>query len=99
FLRWERTLCAGLALLVVAVPRSTAADAPGRLQMLIDQAAPEAEVVVPAGTWKEPVVINKPLKLRGASAEKSVIEVTADQAAVRIQSRVMVVLESLTIRW
>ena len=85
--------------LTVSSLTAVAAAQSGQLQTLIDQAPDESEVVVPKGIWKEPVVISKPLKLRGASADGSVIEITADKPAVRITGNGAVVLESLTIRW
>ena len=89
------------ALLFLAVTTLTAAvaDVSGKLQTLIDQAPEKGEVIVPRGIWKEPLVISKPLKLRGASAEGSVLEITADEPALRVTGKGSVELESLTIRW
>src|SRR5688572_1708341 len=78
---------------------SFAAVAPGNLQEQIDRAAPQSEVIVPKGTWTQPLTINKPLRLRGESASDSILEVTSDQPAVHINTREPVVLESFTIRW
>jgi hypothetical protein len=93
--RWTNVLRG----LVVSTLTAAAAAQPGPLQTLINQAPEHGEVVLPQGTWNEAIVISKPLKLRGASTETSVIEVTADEPALRISSKGAVVLESLTIRW
>jgi len=94
-LRWTEILLLLAASSVAAAP----AVQSGHLQSLIDQTPAQGEVMVPNGIWSTPVVINKALQLRGASAEASIIEITADEPAVRITGNGSVVLESLTIRW
>ncbi len=42
---------------------------PGALQRLIDGAAPSAVVVIPAGVYREAVVVDRPMTLRGEGAE------------------------------
>lgn len=48
---------------------STIDHPPGSLQSLIDAAPSGAEIVVPSGTYRESVVIDRPLTLRGPDAE------------------------------
>src|SRR5688572_5071624 len=61
---------------------SFAAVEPGHLQEQIDRASPRSEVIVPKGTWTQPLTINKALKLRGESASDSILAVTSDQPAL-----------------
>lgn len=77
-----------------------AGEAPvNRLQALIDQAAPDAEVIVPRGTYEAPIAIAKPLRLRGEAGSECVLQVTADEPAIRVATPQGVVLEALTIVW
>jgi len=69
------------------------------LQKLINNAKPRSIVVVPAGTYETPIVVNKPIMLRGEDPERCILEVTADQPAVTITSRSPATIDSLTIRW
>ena len=69
------------------------------LQELIDQAAAGAEVRIPKGNWKEPLVVSKPLKLRGENPAESIIDVVSDSPALRIETKGEVFVEGLTIRW
>ena len=76
------------------------AQATQRLQALIDKAEAGAEVTVPKGTWKEPVKIDKALKLRGEDRDACVIDVVSDSPAIDLaHANGEVVLENLTVRW
>ncbi|MEA2709449.1 MAG: hypothetical protein QOF78_2050 [Phycisphaerales bacterium] len=76
-----------------------AADVNG-LQALIDKAQPGGEVIVPKGVCNEPLKIEKPIKLRGADRDACVVDVVADQPAIRLaHGKGEVVLENLTVRW
>lgn len=78
---------------------ATGAEATG-LQSLIDQAESGGEVTVPKGVWREPLRIDKPLTLRGADRDASVVDVESDQPAIRLgHAKGDVVLENLTVRW
>lgn len=71
-----------------------------RLQELIDKAAPGGEVVVPKGTYDQPVNITKPIKLRGEDRDACVVDVASDEPAVRLQHKGQSsTIENLTVRW
>ncbi len=71
------------------------------LQALIDKAQQGSIIDVPAGVYKHPVHIDKPLTLRGPAREKCIFEVTADEPAIYIdtQGKGKVRLENLNIKW
>ena len=109
-----RGLVLGIAMLLPCVPAwsepsgpddaaaDTQTNAAVDLQALVRAAAPGAVVTVPAGVHQGPVTIDKPLTLKGADPEHCIIELTADQPAVSInstKSKRPVVLDALTIRW
>jgi len=52
-----------------AATAAASEPAPGTLQALVDAASPGAVVVVPAGVYREEVVVGKSLTLRGDGAE------------------------------
>ncbi len=83
--------------LVEAAPHEPA----GPLQKLIDEAPDGATVTVPKGTYVTPVEITKPLVLRGESFQECIVEVTADEPALLIDTlgRGQVTVENLTIKW
>lgn len=74
----------------VSKAAAPAQQAPGSLQELIDQAAPGSSVLVPAGRYQGPVVLNKPLKLQAAGdtvignpdTDDPVLTIAADGAEV-----------------
>lgn len=69
------------------------------LQSLIDAAPAGGTVIIPPGTWDQPLTIARALILRSGSPGGSTIAVRADQPAIRITSREPVVIEGLVIRW
>jgi hypothetical protein len=63
-------------------------------------AAREGAVVeVPAGTTHEPIVVDRPLTLRGVSTDQSILDVTADRPALTVADKAAVTVESMIIRW
>jgi hypothetical protein len=92
--RWRLRLALGA--IFVLTTRGLAAES---LQSRINQASPNSQVVVPAGIWKDPIVIDRPITLRGENADTCILEVRADQPTIRITTREKVVIESLVIRW
>lgn len=81
-------------------PHAVTAAEVTSLQALIDQAESGGEVTVPKGVWREPLRIDKPLTLRGAGRDASVVDVVSDQPAIRLgHAKGDVVLENLTVRW
>jgi len=71
----------------------------GTLQERIRAAKPRDVVALPTGVYTGPIVIDKPLVLKGQDAEKCILEVTADEPALSITSRSAVLVESITIKW
>jgi tetratricopeptide (TPR) repeat protein len=71
------------------------------LQELIDSARAGYTVVVPEGTYTDPIVINKSLTLRGQSRAATIIQVIADMPAIMVDtgSKGRVSIENLTIKW
>ncbi len=66
------------------------------LQGAIDNAKSGATVVVPKGTYTEPITIKKGIVLKG---EGAVIEVESNRPAILIDSYKEVAIEGLTIKW
>jgi len=77
------------------------ADPAAALKRLLVETQPGGVVTVPKGRYTTPVEITKAVTLRGESVEGCVIEVTADQPAllVNTQGQGQVTIENLTIRW
>ncbi len=75
------------------------ATAKKSLQGLINDATSGQVVRVPAGTHSGPLVITKPLTLRGAGADKSVIEFLGNDPAVLVRDVDGVQIEDVTVRW
>ena len=72
----------------------------GSLQSMIDAAEPGATVEIPAGTYEEPIIVNKSLVLKGVSADDCTFKVTADKPAVFIDTAGgKARLENITIQW
>src|SRR5262245_51255632 len=69
------------------------------LQKRIDAATSGALLQLEEGTLKGPVLIAKPLILRGAGMDKTTIEALENVSAVSIRENVSVRLEKLKIRW
>lgn len=71
------------------------------LQQRIDAAEPGSVMMVPKGTFTKPIRITKPVTLRGASQADCVLEVTADEPAISVNTAGQggVALENLTVRW
>ena len=66
----------------VAIPYP-GAESPADLQTLIDRAEPESTVVVPAGTYRGPVVIDKPLQVLAEGDAELIVE-SGDRPAVTV---------------
>ncbi len=71
------------------------------LQQLIDSARAGQMVTIPKGVYTEPIVINKSLRLKGEDANDCIIEVTADEPAIFVDTKGkgLVTIENLTIKW
>jgi beta-lactamase regulating signal transducer with metallopeptidase domain/nitrous oxidase accessory protein NosD len=69
------------------------------LQARVDAAEPGSIIDVPPGTHAGPLLIAKPLTLRGLDPESTVIELLADEPAILIRDTQGVALENLTVRW
>ncbi len=71
------------------------------LKRRTEEVRPGRVVLMPNGRHTTPVQITEPMILRGESAEGCIIEVTADQPALLVDTKGQgaVTLENLTIRW
>ncbi len=80
---------------------SPAGPPDGTLARRLAEAQAGGVVTVPKGRYTMPVEISKPLTLRGEAVEGCILEVTADQPAllVNTQGQGQVTVENLTIRW
>ncbi|MCF7955333.1 MAG: right-handed parallel beta-helix repeat-containing protein [Phycisphaerae bacterium] len=85
----------------VRVREITSPSNPKLLQELIDDAKPESTLIVPRGTYTDPVKITKPLTLKAEANGECIIEVTANEPAIFIDtaSKGDVTVEGLTIKW
>ncbi|MCP4453838.1 MAG: hypothetical protein GY809_20445, partial [Planctomycetes bacterium] len=71
------------------------------VQELIDKAKPGETVIVPNGTYTDPIRINKPLTLQGESRDGCLFEVKANHAAIHVDSVTggPVRIERMTVAW
>lgn len=71
------------------------------LQGLIDAAEAGSVVTLPAGVYTEPITIDKPLILKGASVENCVFQVTSNEPAIFVKAgqKGKVVIEDITVKW
>jgi beta-lactamase regulating signal transducer with metallopeptidase domain/nitrous oxidase accessory protein NosD len=71
------------------------------LQTLVDAAESGATVMVPKGTYVQPLRVTKPLTLRGVSTDECILELTANEPALSVDSmgKGQVTVENLTFRW
>jgi beta-lactamase regulating signal transducer with metallopeptidase domain len=69
------------------------------LQREIDAAPTGATVKVPAGKHAGPLVITKPLTLKGEGREASAIELLGNDPAIFVRGAKGVSIEDLTVRW
>ena len=69
------------------------------LKASIDEAKPNAAVKCPVGVSREPILIDKPITLQGEDREKCILEITANEPAVRVTSKDAVVIDSMTVKW
>ncbi|MCF7956118.1 MAG: right-handed parallel beta-helix repeat-containing protein [Phycisphaerae bacterium] len=71
------------------------------LQSIIDNAKPNTTVTVPKGIYTEPIKITKPLTLKAEAKGECVLEVTANDPALFIDtaSKGDVTVEGITIKW
>jgi hypothetical protein len=95
-MRFSQRFFWGAILAAVLVPFT---HAQSTLQQMIDRAETGESITLPKGTWKEPVQIKKALKIRGADAGASVIDVISDSPAIFVESKGDVQIENLTVRW
>ncbi len=72
-----------------------------KLQQLIDAAKPGDTVVIPKGIYVDPIDINKPLALKGASRADCIFEVSANRPAIFVDTKGkgIVTIEAVTIKW
>jgi beta-lactamase regulating signal transducer with metallopeptidase domain len=107
-LHW--TLLAALAVVVLpmASPAQPAQEAVASaaaqgtsidLRQRIADAQPNAVIDLPPGTHAGPILIDKPLTLRGAGMDATTIELLADEPAIFIRGVEDVTLERLAVRW
>jgi hypothetical protein len=84
-----------------STPSASASTASNVLQALINAAQPGDTVVLPDGTHRQPIRIDKPLTLRGSSQEGCILEITANEPAVFVDTKGQgtVTLENITIQW
>jgi beta-lactamase regulating signal transducer with metallopeptidase domain/peroxiredoxin len=82
-------------------PEKSEATQGDTLKRLLDAAQPGSVVALPKGRYTTPVEMTKPVVLRGESADDCVIEVTADQPVILVNTKGQgpVTIENLTIRW
>lgn len=71
------------------------------LQEIVNAAKSGSTVVVPEGVYTEPLIVTKPLTLKGESKVGCIFEVTGDKPAIFIdtKSRGTVKIENITIKW
>jgi beta-lactamase regulating signal transducer with metallopeptidase domain len=71
------------------------------LQRMIDSAQPDDTVIIPKGVYNEPVAVTKPLTLKGESMNDCIIEVTANEPAIFVDTKGKgkVNIEAVTIKW
>ena len=69
------------------------------LQRLISAATPGSVVTIPPGIYRGPIVLDRPLTLKGEDPQKCVLELTGDEPCVVISSREPVTIDSVTIKW
>jgi Tfp pilus assembly protein PilF len=71
------------------------------LQDLIDSAELSSTVIVPEGVYTEPIRIEKDIILQGSSRDGCVLEVTANEPAIMIDTagKGSVKIDNLTIKW
>jgi beta-lactamase regulating signal transducer with metallopeptidase domain/protocatechuate 3,4-dioxygenase beta subunit len=85
----------------VSKQTKAASVAKSGLQRMIDSAGAEATVIIPKGVYAEPVTITKSLTLKGESLNECVIEVTANEPAIFVDTKGKgkVLIEAMTIKW
>lgn len=78
----------------------SASSAANELQSIIDAAEPGATIQVPAGTYEQPITINKSLRLIGDDAD-TIIKVTANEPAILIDTagKGKVEIQDVKIQW
>jgi beta-lactamase regulating signal transducer with metallopeptidase domain len=86
------------------VPEATTVSssaAEDSLQAMIDAAEPGAVIEIPAGTYDQPIKVNKSLILRGTSQDECIIKVTANEPAIMLDTKGKgkVLIENMTIQW
>jgi len=92
----------GIPVEPVAIRFRTGSGEPDNvLQKLIDVAKPNSVVTVPKGIYTEPIVIEKPLTLKGVSRDECIIEVTDNYPAILVDAaaETQVHIEGLTVKW
>jgi hypothetical protein len=71
------------------------------LQQLIDSAPDGQTVIITKGVYNEPVTITKSLTLKGESLNECIIEVTANEPAILVDTKGKgkVIIEAVTVKW
>ncbi len=83
-------------LILIALLGAAASYAEFDLQSAIDDAKAGTTVVIPAGTYNQPVSIKKGITLKGDGA---VLDVASNRPAILIDSSRLVTIEGITIKW
>jgi hypothetical protein len=99
-MRMRQLLLSGVVVFTLLSQQLAAGADAKSLQELIDKAPAGGAVTVPKGVWSEPLNISRPVTLRGESRDECVLDVVADEPAVRLaHEKGEAVLENLTVRW
>jgi nitrous oxidase accessory protein NosD len=69
------------------------------LPSLIARAEAGSQVSIPGGTYTSPITLDRPLVLRGENLEECVLEVTADEPALKLSATQPVTIDSMTVKW
>jgi parallel beta-helix repeat protein len=69
------------------------------LKTMIEKAKSKTRLTLPSGVAREPILIDKSLDLQGKDRDTCVLEITANEPAIRVTSKNAVVIDSMTIKW
>jgi nitrous oxidase accessory protein NosD len=68
------------------------------IQELVESAKEGSTIYIPAGTYKETLVLGKKLTLKGADRDGCILEAEADQPVIHVMKKQDVLIESLTLK-